>query len=110
MNSQLKIKLLSEKENLINQLESYKSKDPLSDPEQSRSHTVDDAITVSEGHDRITATRLELKQRLAEVEDTLGKISSGKYGACENCQKKIDTQRLEALPTARLCLECGKKN
>lgn len=110
MNLELKTKLQEEKENLINQLESYKSKDPLSDPEQSRSRTVDDAITVSEGHDRITATRLELKQRLAEVEDTLGKISSGKYGTCENCRKKINVRRLEALPTARLCIECGKRN
>jgi len=110
MSSQLKAKLQSEKENLIFQLDSYKSKDPLSDPEQSRSRTFDDAITVSEGHDRITATRLELKLRLAEVEDTLEKISSSKYGVCENCQKKIDTARLEALPTARLCLECGKRN
>ena len=110
MNSELKIKLQDEKENLINQIESYKSKDPLSDPEQSRSHTVDDSITVSEGHDRITATILELKQRLAEVEDTLEKINGGKYGNCEDCAKKIDARRLEALPTARLCLECGKKN
>ena len=109
MNSELKTKLQDEKENLINQLESYKSKDPLADPEQSRSRTVDDAIIVSEGHDRITATRLELKLRLAEVKDTLEKISSGKYGVCENCAKKIGTQRLEALSTARLCLECGKK-
>ena len=110
MNLELKTKLQGEKENLIDQLEFYKSKDPLSDPEQSRSRTVDDAITVSEGHDRITATRLELKLRLEEVKDTLEKISSGKYGACENCQKKIDAARLEALPTARLCLECGKRN
>lgn len=110
MNSALKAKLQSEKENLISQLESYKSKDPLSDPEQSRSHTMDDAYTVSEGHDRITATRLELKQRLSEVEDTLEKIGSGKYGTCEDCGEKIGAERLEALPTARLCLECTKRN
>lgn len=110
MNSGLKTKLQEEKENLIEQLESYKSSDPLADPEQSRSHTADDAYTVSEGHDRITATRLELKQRLAEVEDTLEKISSGKYGICDNCGRKIGTARLEALSTAKLCLECGRKN
>ncbi len=109
MSSQLKSKLQAEKENLIDQLQSYKSKDPLADPEQSRSRTVDDAITVSEGHDRITATRLELKQRLAEVEDTLEKISAGKYGYCEKCSKKIDAERLNAIDTARLCLECVKK-
>lgn len=110
MNSKLKTKLQDERENIISQLESYKRNDPLADPEQSRSHTADDAYTVAEGHDRITATRLELKQILAEVENTLEKISRGKYGNCENCGKKIEAARLEALSTARLCMECVKRN
>lgn len=110
MNSKLRTKLQDERENLISLLESYKSGDPLADPEQSRSRTIDDAITVSEGHDRITATRLELKQRLIEVEGTLEKISNGKYGICDNCGKKIGDERLKALSTAKLCLECGKNN
>src|SRR3989344_6844747 len=109
MNQDLKKQLLDERENLIRQLASYKSDDPLADPTQSSSHTVDDAITVSEGHDRITATRLELKQRLAEVESALKNIDNGKYGICENCGKKISPARLEALPTANLCLECEKR-
>jgi len=109
MLQKIKKQLTSEKENLLKQLESYKNEDPLRDPEQSLSHTVDDAITVSEGHDRIAATRAELKMRLVEVEMTLVKIDGGKYGLCEKCGEKISTQRLAAIKTARLCLKCAGK-
>jgi RNA polymerase-binding transcription factor DksA len=109
MSGKLKEKLVSEKENLIKQLDSYKSEDPLADPDQNLSRTVDDSITVSEGHDRIAATRRELMIRLDEVENTIAKIDDGRYGSCEKCGRKISDDRLNALPTAKLCLECGKK-
>jgi len=84
----------------------YKTEDPLRDPNQSSSHTNDDAITVAEGHDRLTATRIELKQRLSEVKSALGKLLNGSYGKCENCKKNIEAARLMVLPTARYCMEC----
>jgi len=105
----LKKKLTSEQADLERQLAAYKSEDPLLDPEQTASNTIDDAITVSEGHDRIVATRLELKQKLAETKEALAKIDKGTYGICENCNKKINEARLKALPTARLCLDCERQ-
>jgi len=110
MSDMFKKQLLNEKENIEKELAAYKSEDPLLDPDQNISKTVDDAITVSEGHDRIVATRLELKQRLAEVKDALKKIDEGTYGACEACGEKISEGRLAVLPTAKLCLKCEASN
>ncbi|MEX0621527.1 MAG: TraR/DksA C4-type zinc finger protein [Candidatus Woykebacteria bacterium] len=105
----LKQQLEAERNNLAGQLDIYKKDDPLRDPDQSLSHTQDDVITVSEGHDRIDATRRELKIRLREVEKALGKIENGKYGICENCGNKIVPERLKANPTAVFCMDCERK-
>ena len=110
MSNKFKERLLSEKENIEKELAAYKSEDPLLDPEQNISKTLDDAITVSEGHDRIVATRLELKKNLAQVRVALRKIDEGTYGVCENCGVKISEARLAVLPTAELCLKCEASN
>jgi RNA polymerase-binding transcription factor DksA len=107
---EVKEKLLREKENLEGQLAVYKSEDPLLDIEQNISNTAEDDVTAAEGHDRIVATRIELKRRLAEVNGALEKIQSGKYGVCESCRKRIGPERLKAMPTAKLCLTCKAKS
>ncbi|OGY23128.1 MAG: hypothetical protein A2172_01980 [Candidatus Woykebacteria bacterium RBG_13_40_15] len=104
--TKLEKELLSEKENLENQLSAYKREDPYASFDREPSAAVEDSVTETEGHDRIMATRLELKQRLLEVSAALNKIESGKFGFCEKCGQKIRTERLEVLPTARFCLEC----
>jgi RNA polymerase-binding protein DksA len=43
---------------------------------------------------------------LAEINTALDRISEGSYGKCEECDKNISTQRLKALPYARLCIGC----
>ena len=43
---------------------------------------------------------------LDEIEDALNKITRGEYGMCEQCNEEISSKRLEALPYARLCLDC----
>ncbi|MBN1595824.1 TraR/DksA family transcriptional regulator [candidate division FCPU426 bacterium] len=49
------------------------------------------------------------RQRLQEVEDALDRIEGGSYGKCETCGSWIAPQRLEALPFAKLCIECKAK-
>lgn len=43
---------------------------------------------------------------LQEVEAALAKIESGNYGICDTCGKAISLERLEALPSAAMCIEC----
>lgn len=58
-------------------------------------------------------TRLALEQQLTEslekVNGALEQIKVGTYGICSVCGKKINPERLEALPYATLCVECKAK-
>ena len=47
-----------------------------------------------------------IRQELTGVEHALRKFEEGTYGKCDNCRKKIDPARLEALPQASLCMDC----
>ena len=105
-----KEKLLKEKEHLVKELDHYKMEDPYLVPDRSNFNTVDDDITEIEGHDRITATRINVKERLGEVKVALLRIEEGSYGSCKNCGKKIPDDRLEALPSAVLCIDCHSKD
>lgn len=49
------------------------------------------------------------RARLQEVEEALDRLENGKYGKCETCGNLISPTRLEALPFARLCIECKAK-
>lgn len=46
------------------------------------------------------------RKRLEEVEAALERIDSGTYSECERCGSTIPVERLEAVPTARLCISC----
>lgn len=45
------------------------------------------------------------EQELEDITHSLQKIKAGTYGACEACGKEIPYERLEAMPTARYCIE-----
>jgi DnaK suppressor protein len=55
---------------------------------------------------------LELRNRdrerklIKKIEETIGKIDAGDYGYCESCGVEIGLKRLEARPTATLCIDC----
>lgn len=46
------------------------------------------------------------REQLASVERALEKLAAGTYGLCDSCGKPISAKRLEAIPQAKLCLEC----
>ncbi len=56
--------------------------------------------------ERRLALEKQIKEQLADVEGALRKFDEGKYGLCEGCGRPIDPARLEALPQAKLCLDC----
>ncbi len=51
-------------------------------------------------------SNLELK--LKDVNEALDRIKEGSFGKCEKCAKDMDKARLEASPTAKLCIDCAK--
>lgn len=46
-----------------------------------------------------------LRDRLANVEDSLNKIKTGEYGICEECGREIEPEVLNAAPESSLCKE-----
>ena len=49
----------------------------------------------------------ELRDALAEVEQALHRLDEGTYGNCDVCGRPIAAARLEAMPAARLCIDCA---
>jgi DnaK suppressor protein len=55
---------------------------------------------------------LELRNRdrerklIKKINEMLAKIDVGEYGYCDNCGVEIGLNRLEARPTATLCIDC----
>ncbi len=48
-------------------------------------------------------------EAVRKIDEALQRIERGTYGVCDGCDKKIPKARLLALPHARLCIECQKK-
>ena len=40
------------------------------------------------------------------IEEALRRVKDGTYGKCFSCGKQINKARLDAVPHARLCIEC----
>lgn len=59
-----------------------------------------------------TDMSLELRSRdregklIKKIDEAVSRIDSGDYGYCETCGEDIGVQRLEARPTADLCIDC----
>ena len=54
--------------------------------------------------DNVLAQEECIVERLAEIEAALDKFRSGTFGLCEKCGQEIELARLEAMPTAKLCM------
>ncbi len=79
-------------------------------------HTMQDEATVfADPNDRASQESdmsLELRNRdrerklIKKIDETIGRIDAGDYGYCESCGVEIGFKRLEARPTATLCIDC----
>ena len=50
------------------------------------------------------------KAQLREIDAALWRIEDGSYGECGHCEEPIDSRRLDADPTARLCIDCASRD
>lgn len=78
-------------------------------------HMKDDAVNYPDPNDRASQEeefRLELRARdrerklLKKIEEALQLLADKEYGYCEVCGVEIGLRRLEARPTATLCIDC----
>lgn len=87
----------------------------MEEAERTKSQMQDDVTNFADPADRATQEEefsLELRNRdrerklLKRIEQTLVKLDSGDYGYCDTCGIEIGLKRLEARPTAELCVDC----
>ena len=78
-------------------------------------HMKDEAANFPDPVDRAAQEEefaLELRTRdrerklIKKIEETISQIDSGDYGYCTGCGVEIGIKRLEARPTASMCIDC----
>ena len=79
-------------------------------------HTMQEEATVfADPNDRASQESdiaLELRSRdrerklIKKIDEALERIEKGEYGYCDSCGVEINVKRLEARPTATLCIDC----
>jgi DnaK suppressor protein len=79
-------------------------------------HTMQDEATIfADPNDRASQESdmsLELRNRdrerklIKKIDETIARIDAGEYGYCESGGVEIGLKRLEARPTATLCIDC----
>lgn len=87
----------------------------MSEVDRTVHHMQDDASSFPDPNDRATQESefsLELRTRdrerklIKKIDESLAGLQSGDYGFCESCGIEIGVRRLEARPTAVLCIDC----
>jgi DnaK suppressor protein len=108
--SGIRTHLDGEKKDLQIRIDDLRKQDPFTDPERLNDNAASDTEASEESnHDRVVALIEELNLKLADIDQALIRIADGNYGFCSSCGNMIDTDRLNILPTATLCLPCEKK-
>jgi len=78
-------------------------------------HMKEDASNYADPSDRATQEEefsLELRTRdrerklIKKIDKTLDRLKEDDYGFCDSCGVEIGVRRLEARPTATLCIDC----
>ena len=79
-------------------------------------HTMQDEATIfADPNDRASQESdmsLELRNRdrerklIKKIDETISRIDAKDYGYCDSCGIEIGLRRLEARPTATLCIDC----
>ena len=101
-------------QHFLNLLESWKD-GLMQEVDRTVHHMQDDAANFPDPNDRATQESefsLELRTRdrerklIKKIEVSIKDLEAGDYGYCESCGINIGIRRLEARPTANLCIDC----
>lgn len=90
-------------------------KELMEEVDRTMHHMQDEAANFPDPNDRASQESefaMELRTRdrerklLKKIGESLDLIDEGEYGYCESCGVEIGVRRLEARPTATLCIDC----
>lgn len=106
----LKAALESERAQLLSEIEEYEreGQESLSDVSGENNYRDHMADQGSATFARELDMTLEdnAREDLVRIDAALGRMESGGYGVCTRCGAPIPLGRLEAMPSAELCIEC----
>ena len=103
-----------QEKHFINILNAWKY-DLMREVDRTKNHMQDEAANFPDPNDRASQEEgfsLELRTRdrerklIKKIEETLERINNEDYGFCDACGIEIGIRRLEARPTASLCIDC----
>lgn len=60
-----------------------------------------------ENVETLVALDRELEQELKKIDQVLKRLEAGEYLDCATCGDPIGEERLKALPTSMLCIDCA---
>lgn len=104
----------AQREHFRNILAAWKS-ELMEEVDRTMMHMRDEASNFPDPADRASQEEefsLELRTRdrerklIKKIEKTIEQIDANDYGFCETCGIEIGIRRLEARPTATLCVDC----
>ena len=90
-------------------------KDLMEEVDKTVHHMQDDAAIFPDPLDRAVQeeefnfelrTRDRERKLIKKIREALERIDNHEYGFCESCGSEIGIKRLEARPTAELCIDC----
>ena len=62
-----------------------------------------------ENQEVLEALDAEVADELRQIERALGRLDAGEYQQCQSCGEDIPGERLAALPTTSLCVDCASE-
>lgn len=104
----------AQREHFANILRSWKQ-ELMEEVDRTKEHMQTEINNYADPNDRASQEEefsLELRTRdrerklIKKIEKTIDLIEKGDYGYCEACGVEIGIRRLEARPTADLCIDC----
>lgn len=101
----MKEKLITERNEIMESIAEHNADFKKILEETSGKDSIDEAADVI---DLKMLESMEMKglQQLELIDAALNRIEAGKYGLCMKCGTQIPEGRLEAIPTAVLCVDC----
>ncbi len=103
-----------QREHFVNILRKWKG-ELMEEVDRTVTHMKDEAANFPDPADRATQEEefsLELRTRdrerklIKKIDSTIERIEQDDYGFCDACGVEIGIKRLEARPTATLCIDC----
>jgi RNA polymerase-binding transcription factor DksA len=106
----IKTTLLRQQKEVEEQLKEIENDDPVNLASQMAEASESGTDSwMADVHAKLTTVKNDLTDLSSKIKNSLLRLNKGTYGKCEKCSKPIEPERLEAMPTATVCVSCSKK-